>query len=125
LINANRLGRFLLVGLSTTALYFGVLWGAVEGAGMPVTPAATLACLLAITYNYLLHYRWTFASEAPHGIVLTRYLLMNLGSLVINAGVMYFGVPLLGIHYLLVQLLAAALLVSWTLLMSALWVYRS
>ena len=56
--------------------------------------------------------------------MLVRYLLMSVGSVLINAGVMYYGLPLLGLHYLLVQVLAAAAMISWTLCMSSLWVYR-
>ena len=124
-LDARQISRFLLVGASTTALYFGILLAGVELLALPITLASSVACIIAIIYNYLLHYRWTFASEAPHGVVLGRYLLMNLGGLMINGSIMYFGVPMLGVHYLWVQLLAAALMIGWTLTLSSLWVYRS
>jgi putative flippase GtrA len=125
MINRGELLRFALVGLTTTALYFGLLLLQVEAWGVSITLASSIACVIAITYNYLLHYSWTFSADAPHGIVLVRYLLMSVGSVLINASVMHYGVPLLGLHYRLVQVLAAAAMIAWTLCMSALWVYRN
>lgn len=124
MVDVKQLVRFLFVGTITTALYFGVLLVAVEIAHVPVIIASSIACIIAILFNYVCHYRWTFRSTAPHRRVLTRYALMNVGSFVLNAGVMAFGTEVLKWHYLIVQFFAMGMLVAWTMTASALWVYR-
>jgi putative flippase GtrA len=48
---------------------------------------------------------------------------MCLGGLVINGLVMYLGVTVLSVHYLMVQLLASVMLVLWSFTISFLWVF--
>lgn len=122
--NTSLLLRFLLVGGSTAAINFGLTIALVEGPALQVTIASTIACIAAICYNYILHYHWTFASDAPHGRVLVRYLLMCTGGVLLNGLVMHFGVLVLSIHYMLVQLFAGVVLVCWSLCLGSLWVFR-
>ena len=124
MISTAEIFRFLVVGISTTILYFGLLLLQVEWLGLSTTLASTVACALSIAYNYLLHYRWTFGAIAPHGRVLVRFLAMSVGSLLINAAIMHYGVLLLDFHYLMVQVIAGAALLCWTMTLSTLWVYR-
>ncbi len=122
--NASLLLRFILVGGSTAALNLGLTFALVEGAAIQVTIASTIACIAAIFYNYVLHYHWTFASDAPHGKVLARYLLMCAGGVALNALVMHFGVVVLAVQYILVQLFSCIVLVCWSLGISSRWVFR-
>lgn len=116
--------RFLLVGGSTALLYLGLTYAMVEFAGLHATLASTIALAVAICYNYLLHYHWTFATDAPHGRVLVRYLLMCVGALVVNGLIVHYGISELSLHYMLVQLLAAVGVTTWSISLGALWVYR-
>jgi|TARA_R110002072_G_scaffold183613_3_gene339786 putative flippase GtrA len=97
----------------------------VDGLHLHVVLGSTIAVILASLYNYCLHYYWTFSSDTSHGFVLIKYLLMCLGGLVINGLVMYFGVTVLSVHYLMVQLLASVMLVLWSFTISFLWVFSS
>lgn len=117
--------RFVLVGGSTALLFLGLTFGLVEGAGLHATVASTVACIAAICYNYLLHYHWTFGSDAPHGRVLVRYLVTCAGAVLLNGLVMYFGPAVLTLHYMYVQLLASIVMVLWTFSVSSVWVFRS
>jgi putative flippase GtrA len=116
--------RFILVGGSTAALNLGLTFALVDGAALQVTIASTIACIVAIFYNYVLHYHWTFASDAPHGQVLVRYLVMCAGGVALNALVMHFGVVVLSMQYILVQLFSCVVLVCWSLCIGSLWVFR-
>ena len=117
--------RFLLVGGSTALLYLGLTYALVEVAGQHATLASTIALAVAICYNYLLHYHWTFATDAPHGRVLVRYLFMCAGALMVNGVIMHYGTSELSVHYMFVQLLAAVGVTTWSISLGALWVYRS
>jgi putative flippase GtrA len=119
-----RFLRFAFVGGSSGVLYLVFVFVLVDGLGMQVTLASTLVCITAGAYNYLMHYHWTFASDAPHGIVLIRYLLMIVGAVLINGLIVHFGVMFSTAHYLLIQLVAALTLVLWSLSVSSLWVFR-
>ena len=116
--------RYLLVGGSTAFLYFGVTVGFVEGAAMNATLASTIACIAAVCYNYLLHYHWTFSTEAPHGKVIVRYVMMYVGAIIVNGLLMHLGTSILSLHYFYSQMLAAAGVGAWSLGLSAIWVYR-
>lgn len=116
--------RFLLVGGSTALLFLGLTFVLVEGPALNATLASTIACVTAICYNYVLHYHWTFVSDAPHGSVLVRYLVMCAGGILLNGLVMYFGLVAMSIHYMVMQVIAAVALASWSLCVSSLWVFK-
>ena len=124
MIKISLLPRFLLVGGSTAASYLGITYGLVEAFALNVTLASTVGCVFAVCYNYLLHYHWTFVSEAPHSIAMIRYLVMCAGGIAVNGLVMHFGTVLTSAHYMVVQLFAAVALVCWSLTLSSLWVFR-
>ncbi len=116
--------RFIFVGGSTAAISMGLIFILVEFAGIHTTPASTIAASVATVYNYLLHYHWTFSSDAPHGVVLVKYVTMCTGAVVLSTLIMHFGVPLTGLHYLVIQAAAVVAVVLWSLSLSSLWVFR-
>lgn len=124
MINVSLLIRFALVGGSTALIYLGLTFLLVETLALNATGASTIALVTAALYNYLLHYQWTFATDAPHGRVLFRYLVMCTGVLILNALVMHFGVSFTNTHYMLIQLVAAGVVICWNLVVSSLWVFR-
>jgi putative flippase GtrA len=120
---AMRFGRFALVGLAGTGMYYVVLWSLVELMGVPVLVASSLAFLVVALENYVFHYAWTFRATRPHRSALPRFLGMNVAGFGLNWGVMYAGVGGLGLNYLLVQAVAIALVVAWNFGLSLLWIF--
>ncbi|MDG2273569.1 MAG: GtrA family protein [Halioglobus sp.] len=116
--------RFILVGGGTGLLFLGLVYAQVEGIGMYPTLASTIACIIALCYNYLMHYHWTFASDAPHGKVFIRYCIMCAGAVVLNGLIMHFGLILTSIHFMFLQLLAGGAMTLWSLGMSFFWVFQ-
>ena len=123
-INLPLLLRFVFVGGSTAALCLGLTYGLVEGGQIDTTIASTFALFVAVCYNYMLHYHWTFETDAPHGSVLVKYMIMCAGGLVLNAVVMEVGVNSATFHYMVVQMIAAILVVTWSICISSIWVFR-
>jgi putative flippase GtrA len=117
--------RFGVVGVVTALVHYGLLYAGVEALQLNVTLASSLGFVVAVIFNYLMHYSWTFEHSAPHGRTLARYLVMIGCGFVINGAAMYSGVQLLGYAYLWVQAAALVLVIGWNFTVSNLWVFRS
>lgn len=122
--NSVRVVRFIFVGLVTALVYYSFLVLAVEIVGLGPVIASGICYVLAVVLNYVLHYHWTFTATAGHTVVFNRYVLMLCGGLILNTGVMYCGVALMGWNYLLVQTASIGLIAAWNFILSSLWVFR-
>ena len=120
----TRVLRFGVVGVLTAVLHYGLLYVGVEALQLNATVASSLGFVVAVIFNYLMHYSWTFGEPAPHGRTLRRYLVMITCGFLINAAVMYAGVHWLVLHYLLTQALALIVVVLWNFVLSNAWVFR-
>lgn len=116
--------RFGVVGVLTAVLHYGLLYAGVEAMQLNATLASSIGFVVAVIFNYLMHYSWTFAEPAPHGRTLRRYLVMISCGFLINALVMYAGVQWLSLYYLLTQALALVAVVVWNFVLSNVWVFR-
>jgi putative flippase GtrA len=125
MVDASRLLRYIFVGGSTAGVLAVSVITLVEALHFYPTLASTIGCILAVCYNYVLHYHWTFRTTAPHGKVLAKYIVMCLVGFVINTLVMYFGTKIPDVHYLIVQAFAAGAMVCWNLFASYLWVFNN
>ena len=121
----NRVFRFGVVGVLTAVLHYGLLYVGVEALQLGPTLASSVGFVVAVIFNYRMHYSWTFAHSAPHGRTLVRYLCMIGIGFAINATMMYAGAHWLAWHYLLVQALALVVVVVWNFVVSSTWVFRS
>ena len=117
--------RFGVVGVLTALIHYGLLYGGVELLGLDTTLASSVGFVVAVTFNYLMHYSWTFGVPAPHGRTLWRYLVMIGCGFLINGGLMYAGVNWTDWHYLVVQTLVFVVVIAWNMAVSSLWVFRS
>lgn len=122
--------RFAIVGVVTALIHYGLLILATQYLLWQSTLASSLGFVVAVSFNYLMHYHWTFASggavePAPHGRALGRYLAMVCVGFLINGGLMHLGAEVLGWHYLLAQALALVAVVTWNFALSNKWVYRA
>jgi putative flippase GtrA len=108
--------RFALVGTMATVTTYAVLIVGVERLHVNAVTASVVGYMLGIIVNYILNYQYTFASAQQHRVVLPRFLLVMLIGMLVNAAVMYAGINWLGIHYMLAQLAAVAVvfMISFT-----------
>jgi len=120
----QRTMRFGAVGLATAVLYYSLLYWGVEFLHFHAVAVSAMVYPIALTVNYLMHYRWTFATSSPHTTALKRYLFMTACGYVINLSTMYIGVSVLLVNYLLVQAVAMAVIVAWNYCLSSVWVFR-
>lgn len=123
-LTSRRVLRFGLVGGSASVIYYLLLFIGVDILQMGATLASSITYLVVITYNYFMHYSWTFASSLPHRAAVQRFLLMNAVGFCINAVIMFAGVGLMHFNYLLIQTVAIAAVIVWNYCMYSLWVFR-
>ena len=119
----ENLWRYIVVGVLGTLVYYLLLWLLVEIARIPVLVASSLAFILVVLENYVLHYFWTFSSSAHHTKALPKFSMMSLAGFWLNLGIMYLGVEYLGFGYLWVQAVAIALVVAWNFVISIRWIF--
>ena len=117
--------RFLFVGGSTAFIFLVLIFGLVEGLKVSAFLASTFACIIAVSYNYLLHYHWTFESDVAHRLSLIRFTLMGVGGILLNGMIMYFGTLQDTVHYVMVQFCAGLAMVFWSICLSYFWVFRA
>jgi putative flippase GtrA len=116
--------RFGVVGVLTAMVHYGLLYAGVESANLPATLASSIGFVVAVVFNYFMHYNWTFGEPAPHGRTMRRYLVMITCGFLLNASVMFIGEHWGSFHYLLVQAVALVAVVLWNFVLSNTWVFR-
>ena len=118
----SRFIRFCLVGGVATAIQYALLILLVRGAGMAPTPASSIGFVVSAGANYLLNYRFTFRSDRPHGPAVAKFGLLAGTGLLINAVIMRLMVGA-GVHYLLAQLCATAVVLFWNFVGNSVWTF--
>jgi putative flippase GtrA len=99
---------YALVGLLATAVQYLVLVTLVELAGTPAGRAAAAGAATGALVAYAGNRRFTFASRAAHARALPRFLAVAALGTATSAALVYAGTSWLGMHYLLPQAAATA-----------------
>jgi putative flippase GtrA len=107
--HALQLARFSAVSLFCFALGLGVLTGLHELAGLHYLLAYVASFVATSTLGYLLNGRYTFRAGNHHRTGLLRYMLVNVGLLVINGAALRLLVEHFRVWYLSATLLLAVL----------------
>ena len=96
----HRFLRYSLVGVFSVFLYYVSLIFLVEVMKVRPTLASAYAFSLILVVAYILNYYWTFESKNRHTYVIPRFMLTSLLGLLLNTGVMFVSVEILGLWYL-------------------------
>jgi len=116
---------FVAVGATATALQYGILFIGVEWFGLNAVVASCLGFVLSAVVNYWLNYHLTFSSANTHAVAASRFVLVAVAGLAINAGLMALFVTRLRMAYALGQLLTTAIVLMWNFIGSARWTFAS
>ena len=101
--------RYLLVGVLATALHYAILIGVVERLHGAPPLGAGLGALAGAVLAYVGNRRFTFLdSRAAHTQALPRFMLIAAAMALGHAAIVWCGSSVLGLHYLLAQVLASA-----------------
>ena len=115
--------RFGIVGFVTFATFYTLVFVLVERVALDVLHATALSYIAAVLLNYGLHHGYTFAGATTHDYSVPRYLSVVFCGLALNQLLMYFGVNIVGLHYLVVQLAAMVVIVTANYLAFKFWAF--
>ena len=118
-----QLLRFLVVGVLCTAIQYLLLAVGVEWLGMGVLPASTVGYAGSAVSNYLLNRRYTYASGAPHAVLVWRFVTVLAVGLLLNALFMQLLHGYLHWYYLLAQLFTTAGVLLWNFSAHRYWTF--
>jgi putative flippase GtrA len=107
--SAFQLARFAAVSLFCFALGLGVLTGLHELVGVHYLIAYVASFVVTSSLGYLLNGRYTFRAPGGNTTGLLRYMLVNVGLLLINGSALRLLVEHFHVWYLSATLLLAAL----------------
>jgi putative flippase GtrA len=119
----GRFASFALVGLAATALQYVILVLSVERLALSPVVGSSLGFVTSAGFNYWLNYHFTFRSRNPHVGAAGRFALVALSGLGLNALVMLLLGHVLGLKYIVAQLIATALVLAWNFLGNSVWTF--
>jgi putative flippase GtrA len=122
----NKVGiRFLIVGTITPVLYYALFYLTVEFHVFSISTASIFCYLLAIAFNYIAHYAWTFDTSSSHFSVGPKYIAMVGLGLLINWSAMTFLVSNYESGYLIIQFFVLILIAVFNYILSRFWVFET
>lgn len=114
---------FVGVGAIATGIQYLILIVLKELAGVPPVYASATGYAISSVVNYLMKYHWVFASDRRHRHAAPRYATVSAIGLSLNTGLMYLGTQVLGLYYLLAQVLTTGLVLLWNFFANATWTF--
>lgn len=124
--DARTVRQFLAftgVGAVGTAGHYLTLVMLVEGLHQDPVLSTSLGFLVGALINYILNYKYTFSSNNPHGQTLLRFFIVALIGALVNSGIMFLGATRLGFNYMLIQIVATAVVLVQNFILNRLWTF--
>jgi dolichol-phosphate mannosyltransferase len=120
----NRLSRYLVVGVISTATHFGALILLVERFAMGILAATALAFCASLLVSFALNYLFAFRANTPVIDSFVRFTLVTLAGLSLNMGTMELLVNRLEIHYIIANCVAIILVTANNFSLHLLWTFK-
>jgi len=124
---AQRFQKFLAVGAIGLAVNQGFLFLLAGIGSASLTVSSPIAILASMVVTFFLNEVWTWHDRGS-GRVLQRAVLygtINSGGLIINWGILLFLEREWGVHYLIANLIGAAVAAVWNFLLNHLITWRA
>jgi putative flippase GtrA len=115
---------YIGAGGIATASHYAVTIAAVELLGAPPLAASAGGFAVGAAVKYFLNYFVAFRSGERHGVALPRFALTLAALFALNAGIFTLFQQVVGLHYMVAQVLTTILLIPPGYLLSRLWVFR-
>ena len=111
----QQIARFGVIGVLAFAIDYGFLYAFTEWLGIYYLISSVLSFSISVIFNYIASVLWVFdvkqeTSKTRNFILFIVFSVIGLG---INQLIMWLGVELLGLHYMLVKIFATAVVMVW------------
>ncbi len=119
--------KFGIVGVIATAIDFVALIALTEWAGMAPVASAAISFTLSVLFNYAASMRFVFQrrEDISRSRELVIFVVLSLVGLFINEALMWLGVNVASLNYVLVKLLATVVVMLWNFLSRKRWLDAS
>lgn len=119
--------KFGLVGILAFLIDYGIMVVLVELTGMNSVIASAVSFTISVIFNYYASMKYVFThrkdmSQKKEFVIFVALSIIGLG---INTVLMYIGVELLFISYLIVKLFATAVVLVWNFVSRKIWLDAS
>ncbi|MBS1198668.1 MAG: GtrA family protein [Proteobacteria bacterium] len=116
--------RFAGVGCMSAIGHYGLLILLVQVVHTDAVLASAAGALLGAVINYLLNYHFTFQSSKKHHESIAKFVVVAAVGLGLNTLFMWIMVSLLGLHYLLSQVVTTGLVLIWSFVGNRFWTFH-
>ena len=107
----SRFAAYGVAGGLATLTHLAVLAALVEGLAMPGTWASAIGFACAVPVNYVLQHRYVFRAQGNHRTFFLRYIMVTLGTMAVNTGLLFVLYEVFGVFYLLAQIITIGFIV--------------
>ena len=114
---------FTAVGGIGTGGHYLTLISLVEGKILSAVPASVAGFSVGAIINYVLNYHLTFKSKKSHKEAMSKFFIVATLGAIINTALMYVGVDLMHIYYLLAQIAATGIVLLWNFIINKYWTF--
>lgn len=123
----TKVFRFLVSGWISTSVDLGLLYIFTDILGIWYVVSSILAFILAFFVSFSLQKFWTFRDHSRAGMHAQAgiYFFIAGCNLAINTFLVYFGVDMLGLHYLIAQIVASILIACGSFFIYQRFVFRT
>ena len=107
--------KFGVVGLIAFLIDYGLLAFCTEVLGINYLVSATIGFTVSVVFNYLASMRYVFThkEDMSRRREFVIFVVLSVIGLIINNALMWAGVELLHVHYLIVKIFATAVVMVW------------
>lgn len=113
------------VGAAGTVVQYMILIILVSTETMGAVAASSVGAIVGAIINYILNYHFTFKSSENHARAAPKYFLVALVGFCVNWSVMSMMVHVLGLHYILAQIVSTCMVLILTFGANAAWSFKS
>jgi len=121
---ARRFVRFAGVGVVGTASHYTVLVVLVNFLATNAVVASSFGYVVGGIVNYILNHHFTFASNEPHAIAAPKFFTIAFIGFFINASAMSIFLDYFSLHYLVSQIVATSIVLSWNFIGNEFWTFK-
>ena len=116
---------FAMVGCAAAVGHYGVLIALAELLATPPVLASAAGFIVGGVISYLLNYGHVFRSEQDHLPTAAKFVAVATVGLCLNSAIMWLLAERIGLHYLLAQVTATALVMVWSFGANRYWTFNA